>query len=375
MNSLVPRLVPWLRRIGPEVLVLLAVLADVWILREGAGVEFDVLAVIVLISIPLRNRLPLPVCAIAVVAAFANLIAAPVLAVYTVALHFRRLAVPAASAAVMIVAFWYSSAATLIADGAVPSPREAVFVIGYSLAAAGAPFALGRLVRARREIAAQLTELEQSHDEQRRLHETTVLARERAQLAREMHDVVSHQVSLIAVEAGALQVTTADSAAEASARSIRGLAVSTLEELRQMVGVLRASGSHPNGLSPQPTARDIPALLRDSGVRVRLHGHLPEDTSAAIARAVYRTVQEALTNVRKHAPGAAATVRISPSARELTVSIENDASQRVALDLPGSKVGLLGLRERAENLGGSLEAGPTGTGGFRVALTVPHRVT
>ena len=104
---------------------------------------------------------------------------------------------------------------------------------------------LGRLVQARRDLAHRLSEIEEAREHERLLRSQAVLARERAQLAREMHDVVSHQVSLIAVQTGALQVAATDPDFEEGARTIRSLSVDTLDELRHMVTLLRASGGRP----------------------------------------------------------------------------------------------------------------------------------
>ncbi|ADG79019.1 histidine kinase OS=Tsukamurella paurometabola (strain ATCC 8368 / DSM / CCUG 35730 / CIP 100753/ JCM 10117 / KCTC 9821 / NBRC 16120 / NCIMB 702349 / NCTC 13040) OX=521096 GN=Tpau_2413 PE=4 SV=1 [Tsukamurella paurometabola] len=358
---------------GELVLVVLAAL-DAWSVRNPVFGWNDALLMVAVLALPLRNRAPLVVFAIALVVAIEDgVVVIPTVAMYAVAVNFQRVIVPLAAGAALAGTMTVSMLSAAAAAQETPPTRELVSTIGYSVAMVGAPLAFGRLVRARRELAAQLAELTEAQDDQRRLHEHNVLSRERAQLAREMHDVVSHQVSLIAVEAGALQVTATDEAARESARSVRRLAVSTLDELRHMVGVLRASGTEANGLAPQPTAGDLPQLIATSGLSVNLVGEVPGDLSPAVARAVYRTTQEALTNARKHAPGAGVEVTVEAVGRGLRVRTENSRPTRVALDLPGSKVGLLGLRERAESLGGTLQAGPTSAGGFVVTLAVPDR--
>jgi signal transduction histidine kinase len=241
----------------------------------------------------------------------------------------------------------------------------------YAFLVGVAPVALGLLVQARRELSTRLAELTSSRDREQQLVTESALAKERAQLAREMHDVVSHQVSLIAVQAGALQVTAADPPVREAARTIRQLSVKTLEELRHMVDVLRAAGSRTGELAPQPRLADIPRLIETSGVAAltvidpRLDGQHWPDT---VERAAYRTVQEALTNVRKHAAGAKVEVRLSSYDGALEVEVINGPPPSVAPAerLPGGGHGLLGLRERAELLGGSLLAGPTGERGFAV---------
>jgi signal transduction histidine kinase len=252
----------------------------------------------------------------------------------------------------------------------IPSTTVALSLI-YAVLVGVAPVALGLLMQARRELSARVAELTSSRDREQRLVTESALAKERAQLAREMHDVVSHQVSLIAVQAGALQVTATDAPVRESARTIRQLSVKTLEELRHMVDVLRAAGGRTGDLAPQPRLADIPRLIENSGVRARtiidpqLSGLPWPDT---VERAAYRTVQEALTNVRKHAAGATVDVRLGAVNGALEVEIINGPPPSVNGNerLPGGGHGLLGLRERAELLGGSLRAGPTGEHGFAV---------
>jgi len=252
----------------------------------------------------------------------------------------------------------------------------------YAAVFAGAPVALGLLVQTRQELRDRLTELIEGRDREQRLLADGVLARERARLAREMHDVVSHWVSLIAVQAGALRVTTRDDAARECASTIRELSVRTLEELRHMVGVLRVAGGPAVELVPQPGLADITALVRGSGqdASVDLGGTVAGWWPDVVERAAYRTVQEALTNITKHAPGALVTVQVAPWERGLRVSVRNGPpSGRPTTGLPGGRQGLIGLRERAELLGGTLRAGPTSDGGYLVEATfqgaVDGRVT
>ncbi|MFD8145351.1 sensor histidine kinase [Streptomyces sp. NPDC059708] len=247
----------------------------------------------------------------------------------------------------------------------------AASVAGYCLAVASAAVFLGRLIVARRELADRLGDLRRAQEHERELHAETVLARERAHLAREMHDVVSHQVSLIAIRAGALQVTADSRDTREAARVIRGLSAATLEELRHMVSVLRASEAPADGLSPQPSLDRLHELLAADDLDVSLVGEIPDGVDGAVQRAVYRTVQEALTNVRKHAAGAAVVVGIREEGRWVEVTVTNTAPSAPALRLPGSRQGLAGLRERAELLGGRLTHARTPEGGYRLQARFP----
>ncbi|MEU7476533.1 histidine kinase [Lentzea sp. NPDC042327] len=241
----------------------------------------------------------------------------------------------------------------------------------YATMTAFAPVLLGQFLRSRHELALRLEEVKEAREHERRLDAEAILARERNQLAREMHDVVSHQVSLIAVQAGALQVSTPDPEARKAAENVRLLSVNTLDELRHMVNLLRASGTPATELTPQPTLTDLERLIANSAIDARMVGTAPEGLEPPVQRAIYRTIQEALTNVRKHAPGAGATVEISHDDTDLTVTVTNTPPTRPHLALPSARHGLVGLRERAALLDGTLHTGPTADGGFRLRLSLP----
>lgn len=254
-------------------------------------------------------------------------------------------------------------------DFAQLSWREHAIDAIYGVLVAGMPIAIGLLIGARAELAQKLGELAVSREAERRLRDDAVRAEERARLAREMHDVVSHDITLIAMQAGALAVTPGTGDAQRTAQVIRQLSTRTLEDLRSLVGLLR-SGTGDEG--PQPGIGELGELVRDSEVRVRLSlesvpAQLPRNVSAA----AYRTVQECLTNVRKHAPGAAATVLVVGGEDTLTVEISNDRPRRPAAPLPSGGHGLTGLAERARLLGGGFDTEPTEDGGFRVRATYP----
>ncbi|GAA4231093.1 histidine kinase [Actinomadura meridiana] len=317
----------------------------------------------------LRRRAPLPVFVLTVPSVLASsAVAAALIAMYALATRTRSRPLLAVCATVFAGCYMMPW----------PTPRRGAIVgvsdvpdLAYGLGLAAAPVLLGQLVQARRDLAARLDEITEVREHEQFLAAQSVLAKERAQLAREMHDVVSHQVSLIAVRAGALQVSTGDPDAKEAATTIRRLSVRTLDELRHMVSVLRASGGPPTELTPQPTLAQLHALVAGCGIEAVLNVDLNGDLPAPVQRAIYRTVQEALTNARKHAPGSTTRVEVRHRNGTVRTTVTNTAPTRPTLPLPSAHHGLIGLRQRAELLGGALESGPTSDHGYRLSLDLP----
>ncbi|WP_158890003.1 sensor histidine kinase [Amycolatopsis anabasis] len=250
--------------------------------------------------------------------------------------------------------------------------REHVLDAIYGVLVAGMPVAIALLIGARAELSKRLAELAASRDREQKLHADAVRAEERARLAREMHDVVSHDITLIAMQAGILAATESRADAQQTAQIIRQLSTRTLEELRSLVGVLR-SGSGDDG--PQPGIEELAQLIRDCEVPVNLTVEsIPDTLPSKVSTAAYRTVQECLTNVFKHAPGARATVRVLGEGDALRVEVRNDQASQPATRLPSGGHGLTGLAERARLLGGSFETTPTEDGGFHVRARYPVQV-
>lgn len=364
----VPAIPAWVRNAG---LIALAAF-DASVNMETVSPTALVLAAVACAALAFRRRFPLTVFALTLPATLVlEVVVAPIAVLYTLAERSRNRRLLAGCAVVSATALalpW-----PLDGDGFAETGNTWTLIyFGYLLAATLAPVLVGQLVQARRDLKQRLAEIEEAREHERALHAQAVLARERAQLAREMHDVVSHQVSLIAVQAGALQVASKDAPSREAAHSIRTLSVATLDELRHMVTLLRASGSGATELTPQPTLAQLEQLIANSGIDVEFSGVGPTtDMAAPSQRAVYRTVQEALTNVRKHAPGATACIEIRRTGQGTEVTVTNTAPTRPALALPSSQQGLIGLRERAELLGGTFESGPTEDSGYRVRLRLP----
>ncbi|WP_374213662.1 sensor histidine kinase [Streptomyces sp. G1] len=351
-------------------LVALAAL-DAWLsLENGTPLGFA-LAAVACGALALRRRFPLAVFLLTLPATLVqDILVAPIAALYALAERTR-------DRRLLGVCVFLSALAMAVHSPLKDDPSSSrawtLIYLLYQLATATAPVLLGQLVQARRDLARRLVEIEDAREHERELHAQAVLARERAQLAREMHDVVSHQVSLIAIQAGAMQVAAKDAGSREAARTIRSLSVDTLDELRTMVTLLRASGGAATELTPQPTLADLRRLVESSGIEAELRGDLPATVGTPAQRALYRTVQEALTNVRKHAPGATATVELWHDGDAVGVTVTNSPPSRPSLPLPGAHQGLLGLKERADILHGTFESGPTGEGGYRVRIRIPSR--
>ncbi|MFB6891603.1 sensor histidine kinase [Kitasatospora sp. NPDC056327] len=359
---------PWLMLLLPA----LYSLVDAALVARGAPLWQTLLSVLAAVALVWRRRFPVTVLLLTMPGSYLDDIwLAPITAVYTVAAERPRprVVVPCATLFALVEFFhWPLSEQSLTLNR-----DTTLYAIQCVMLAAG-PAATGLLSRTRRELASRLDELTRGQERESRLLAERVLSEERGRLAREMHDVVSHQVSLISIQAGALQVSSHDPAAVGAARTIRELSVRTLEELRHMVGVLRTGGQRTGTpLAPQPRLADLPRLIEESGLSADAE-LLPGDRPwpEAVERAAYRTVQEALTNITKYAPEAAVHVRVRARGRRLRVEVRNDAPPvRPGQILPGGGHGLVGLRERAQLLGGSLTAGPTPDGGFEVRADLP----
>lgn len=204
---------------------------------------------------------------------------------------------------------------------------------------------------------------------------------ERTRIAREMHDVLGHRLSLLSLQAGALEVSNGPATTEA-AKTVRTTARQSLEDLRQVIGVLRdgqgfgEDGSHPE--PPQPTLADLPELVANArraglGVNVTILLDDAGGAPALLGTTAYRIVQESLTNILKHAPGAPAEVSVRGGpGNGLTVEVVNPVPATAAPGKPpGAGAGLTGIGERVTLAGGNASAGPTEEGTFAVRAWLP----
>ncbi|MFE6833727.1 sensor histidine kinase [Streptomyces sp. NPDC057705] len=288
---------------------------------------------------------------------------AGLMAFFTVALHCPG-RVRAAVGAGSVVAV---AASVELETG---SARE----LSFTLFCAGAAYALGRLQYTRQAYTAAVEDRAAQLERANRIEAEQAVARERARIAREMHDILSHAVSIMIVqaEAGPVAVRRAPERAEAAFEAISETGRDAMAQLRTMLGVLReADGPAPR--EPQPGVASLPALLD----RVRRGG--PEiayeatgevrGLPPALDTTVYRIVQEALTNVVKHAGARRVSVRLHRGARELAITVADDGRGPAGAGDGSGSVGhgLIGIRERAAAHGGTVECGPRRDGsGFEV---------
>ncbi|KAB2352557.1 sensor histidine kinase [Actinomadura rudentiformis] len=232
--------------------------------------------------------------------------------------------------------------------------------------------AAGTYVATRRALAESWRERAESAEAGRRLRDEQARAGERARIAREMHDVLAHKVSLIALHAGALELTASEGSArvQEGAALIRVTAREALQELRYVLDALRTDEPPPD--EPFSDLGSLVGAAIQAGQRVELDdraGPLPP----VMARVVFRVVQEGLTNARKHAPHSRTTVTVDRGdGGTVTVTVHNTAGDRAG-DLPGSGAGLVGLAERVRLVGGTLQSGPAGSGGWRLRADLPWR--
>jgi signal transduction histidine kinase len=259
-------------------------------------------------------------------------------------------------------------------------PSATVIIVGPLRIMLGPLVAI--YVVTRRRLVRALTERAERAEREQQLLAEQARAEERARLAGEMHDVVTHRVSLMVLQAGALRVTAPDEPTRKAAEELRAAGCRALDELRDLVGVLRTTSD--GDRTPQeahPSTAEL-AMLAAESTAVGLPTELVEDgdpqlASPVVGRTVYRIVQEALTNARKHAPGARVSVQVRYDPANVRVTIRNTPPTQPAdagLVGTGSGMGLVALRKRIELVGGTLRADPVPDGGFLVEATLPSYV-
>ena len=358
-------------------LFLLAIAADSPAEYPRALLVADLVAgMIACLALWLRRRWPVGVAVVLALPAAISDMSSPAMLImlFTVAVHRRW---PTVLAVV----------ATQVVGGAVffvvrPDPTTPLAVgIGFAVVVTAAAVAWGMFVRARRQLVQSLRERADRAEAEQLIRVEQARHTERTRIAREMHDVLAHRISLLSMHAGALEFRP-DAPPEEVARAagvIRASARQALEDLREVIGVLREDADGVIGARPQPTLADLPALVEESraaGMRVREEYRVPDlgSAPAATGRTAYRVVQEALTNVRKHAEGAVAVVEVRGGpVTGLSIEVRNPPriGDRALPALPSPGTGLIGLRERVTLAGGRLQHGWTPDGEFRLRADLP----
>ncbi|MFE3742702.1 sensor histidine kinase [Streptomyces sp. NPDC059134] len=254
-------------------------------------------------------------------------------------------------------------------------------LLGLPALTAGIAAAAGIAVGARRVEVRSLRERAESAEREQTARAAQARARERNRIAREMHDVLAHRISLVAMQAGVLDHRGDGLTAEENRVLVRGIADGSqhaLEELRDVLGVLRADPDRPE--PPQPSLDRIPELAaeaRASGLDVTLTTAVPGEPSDVVGRTCYRIVQEGLTNAAKHAPGAPVHITLEGTAGGgLEVRVRNSPAATAAAGAgharpPASGFGLLGLAERVGLAGGLLAHHPTSDNGYLLSAELP----
>jgi signal transduction histidine kinase len=340
---------------------------------QGSRVANAVLFLLMVVPLGWRRRAPLPVLAIVLgstVVGFYALYdpasqAHPdpflpfLIAIYSVAAHAdrRHAAVGAAMAAGAILAI---DAPVLLA-GVVPNDIYAWLL--YALA-----WILGRALRHRQDLAATLQHRAARLEHDQEAKARSAVADERARIARELHDVIAHSLSVIVVQAAAERrvLGPEHTTTKEVLGSIEHTGRQALVELRRLLGVIRKTDDRPT-LRPQPTLAHLDELLaqvRETGLMVELRTEgAPVPLPPGVDLSAYRIVQEALTNVLKHADASHAEVLVCYHPGELELEVNDDG--RGPTDGPGGH-GLVGMRERVALYGGALEAGRRDDGGYRL---------
>jgi signal transduction histidine kinase len=323
-----------------------------------------------------RRRWPVAFAVVAILIGIFSTLAGGigVVAVFTAAIHRRW----QTSLAVSLLAVVCIVPAVLLYPGSGKTHVVADIIVG--VVATFAATGWGMFVRARRLLIATLRTQVRQAEEQADARAESARRGERERMAREMHDVLAHRLSLLSVHAGALEFrpdAPPEEVAQAAA-VIRANAHEALDDLRSVINVLRDDDADATPERPQPTLADLPSLVAESrlaGLPVEYRCDLAldpgGDLSPTAGRTVYRIVQEALTNARKHTDLAPTIVDVrGRRGQGIEVSVSSEMNGTPAV-MPGSGTGLVGLQERATLAGGELDCGPTADGRFVVHARLP----
>ncbi|MQA78243.1 MAG: sensor histidine kinase [Streptosporangiales bacterium] len=335
---------------------------------DGALLVEVVLTVVGCALLWFRRRWPLALALVLLPLSTYSILAdgAMLVALFTLAVHRRPLpslvvgGVGVLGTAGFMLALW-------------PHDGNTAFVLALTAVGTAGVVGWGFFVRHRRQLILSLRERASRAEAEAELRAERAQREAREDLAREMHDVLGHRLSLLSVHAGALEYRRSMSTEDVTrtAGVLRATAHQALQDLREVIGILRA----PVGELPQPTFADGAALVEESrqaGMTVRSRTDVTGPVPDGLGRTAYRIVQEGLTNARRHAPGAQVRVTVAGGAGDgLTVEVDNTAPTATVDVTPGSGRGLAGLTERVALVGGRLYHGPDTAGGFSLHAWLP----
>ncbi|HLH65745.1 MAG TPA: histidine kinase [Solirubrobacteraceae bacterium] len=361
----------WLLDIGPVAFIVLIGCAGIATVHRPHPGRIDLALALAVSAVALiaRHRAPLAALAAIVLATLAvgygPVVTLPLLvAVFTVAEYADRRRIPMAA---------LLAAASVAAAQALHGPLTAPRILS-DLIAIGLALAVGLYVRARADYIAGLRERAERLERERELLAQRAVAEERVRIARELHDVVAHSVSLMVVQAQAA-AATADEDQRRALRQVADLGRGALSEMHRMLGLLRVTGGGDPELAPQPGVGDIPALVRRTqaaGLQVQLTvTGAQRPLPAGVDLSAYRIVQEALTNSIRHGRAGHAHVTLTYLPDAFEVTVHDDGAGPA--DGPAGH-GLIGMRERVALFGGELQTGRRDDGGgYRVRALIPLR--
>lgn len=375
----------WFDRAAPLIAAGLVVLASVALLENlnDQGIELHavvsgLIGVVCGAPVLFARRRLWPLFVVAALGWIAFLIwPALVVASYYVGSTFRR----RLELGVYVAATGVASAIAAVVSFAIGGYREYMSYLPNAVIAllvyVGLPLVAGLWVGARRQLVESLRERAERAEREQAARSDRARTEERARIAREMHDVVAHRVSLIVLHAGALEVSAKDPQTAETADLIRTTGREALADLRTVLGVLRSQDPVADKtLAPQPVLDDLDRLLEQSrsvGIDVR-HENVGSVRAlpVTVERTAYRVVQEALTNVHKHAGAVRASVVLTYTPSQLEVVVSNEPGG--ATPMPASGFGLVGLAERVSLVGGALSSEARPDGGFVVRATLPATI-
>jgi signal transduction histidine kinase len=349
--------------VAQEIVVVGAALGCVLLSHPTGFTWSETAAVIACCALPLRLRWPWLAMLFCLWAVAGELGLAPALiGLYRIGRTARSPWVTIAWALAAVVAI----ESTVFALVPLP-PRDGTLSVLFAILWMMSPSALGMLVTTRQRLAASLVELRLARAAELDARAERARSAERAKIGREIHDAVGHHATLIAVEAAALEATTAEEDTREVATRMRGLAKASLAEMRTALGLVGGRSESGSGLA------EVPNLInnaRQAGMTVDYEADSAE-VLPAVGRAAFRIIQESLTNAAKHAPGTQVKVTITPTAETLRVTITSGPTPLgwTAQDSGGQ--GLTSMAERASTAGGELTIDHKATGMFMVRAHLP----